>query len=155
MQEAIRLPAVLIGPGASEFLQTVRVVFNLHDTSDLTIVDQAFVNDDTMLYLRFVREVPVRGKELGKADGVYIVVGGTLSLQFDSKGVLSSYFLEDEVEDSIVEEKNGLLKDLEKGRIYFAEPDEIVDPLKLKGDGKRFFIQVDKDGKKRLHRAYL
>ncbi len=155
LKAAIRLPAVLLGQGSAEFIETIKNSFDLQDTTDLTVVDQAFVKGDTMLYLRVLREAPLRGKELGKADGVMIMIGGTLTLQFDPKGELSSYTLDDSVEDSVIEAKIGLLKDLENDRIFFAEPGETVDTRKLTMEGKRFYIQANKTGRKYLHRVYL
>lgn len=155
LKAAIHLPVVLSGPGASEFLDSVKNSFNLHDVIDLSVTDQGFADGDTIVYLHFTREISIRGKELKEAEGIIIMVGGTLALQFDSKGELSSYSLEEPTEDSAVEGKQGLVKLLQSGTVYFATLGETVDTQRLIKDGKRFYVQVDKAGLKRLHRVYV
>lgn len=121
----------------------------------LTIADQGFAEGETTVYLSFVREVAIRGKELGKADGLLISAGGTLSLQFDSKGELIAYSLDDNTEDTAAEEKKGVLELVRTNGVYFAQPGETVNVKELIQEGKRFYVQVGRDGRKRLHRAYI
>ncbi len=154
LKAAIRLPVVLWGPGASQFLDSVKSSFNLQDVEDLTVTDQGFAEGDTTVYLSFIREVPIHGKELEEADGLIIKAGGTLILHFSSKGELVVYVLDDTAEATTAEEKKGVLDMVQTGRVYFAQPGETVDIDKLTQEGKRFYIQVDKNGKKRLHRVY-
>lgn len=155
LKDAIRLPIPLTGQDYQKFLEDLKRNLGLADVVDIAVVDQAFTDVGTTVYLRFSRDVPLRGKELGEADGLVIISGGTLSLAFDRKGELSSYLIDENVQETIAEGKHGLIKELQSGRVYFARPDQKVDTRALTAQGKRFYVQVDKEGKKRLHRVYL
>jgi hypothetical protein len=145
---------VLSGTGASLFLGTVKRAFNLQSVVDMNIADQAFDGKDTLLYLSFVRDVAIEGKELKEASGVVVQLGGNLTLRFDSKGELLSYDLEDLLQDGINEEKAGIVGLIRSNAIYFAKPGEKIEVPKLIRQRQRFYIQVDNEGKKRLYKAY-
>ncbi len=149
------MPIALTGKGYQDFLEAVRGNLYLKDVVDLAVVDQAFTDSGTTVYLRFARDVILRGRELGEAEGVVILSGGTLSLVFDRKGELSSYTVDDNSEETVKEGKQGLLKELQRGRVYFASPKEKVDKVLLTQLGKAFYVQVDAAGKKRLNRVFL
>ena len=153
LKSTMRLPLVLHGPGASDFLQTVKRDFHLEDIVSLEIVDQAFEDGDTLLYLAFSRELQINGQELGDANGIYALLGGNLTLRFDKSGQLSSYELEDAGQADVEAEKKGVLDLIRRKQIYFAKPGETVNVGKLVSDQKRFYVEVGKDGRKRLKRT--
>jgi hypothetical protein len=155
LKSLIKLPVPIYGAGAGLFLGTVRKAFALDGLAEMDIVDVVFEGGDTLLYLSFSREVLVEGEELGEASGYFAKLGGSITLRFDSSGSLSTYELEDVSEESIEEGKAGLVKMLKEGRVYFAQPGEPVDISRLIRRKQEFYVQVDADGRKRLHRTYM
>jgi hypothetical protein len=155
MKAAIRLPVTISGSGSEEFLILVKREFHIEDTKSIRIVDSAFDGRDSLLYLSFVRDASLKGKELREAEGLVVELGGTLTLRFDSAGTLDSYFLNDSLDSGIEETKSGVIGLMNQGKIYIAQPGEKVDVSKLVREGIPFYMQEDLEGKKRLFRAYV
>jgi hypothetical protein len=154
LRSQVRLPIELVVEGQETFLRKVKSAFNLKNVLDLTIVNHYFDQSDTLLLLRFAQEIPIEGKELGEVSGVVIREGGELNLRFDSAGALKSYQLELPTPEVVKNAKRDFLRLLESKQIYFARAGEKVDVDELIAAKQRFYLQMDKSGKKRLHRAY-
>jgi len=152
---AIRLPAILHGPGAADFLAAIRREFNLADVVSISVDDQAYEGDETVLFLSFIRDVPIEAKELGEASGVVVPLGGNLILRFSSKGELVSYELEEIGPEAIESQTNGILALMQRNQVYVAKPWESVSIPKLISAGKIFVLQVDEKGTKRLVRIVM
>ncbi len=155
MKSAVRLPLVLQGPGAESALEAIRLAFDLGETLSMSVTDQVFRKGETLLYVRYVREVALEGKELKEADGTIIQMPGSLTLRFDSKGVLKSFTKADIGVQALKSQKEELLRLMAAGRVYFAAPGEEVNVAQLNAAKKDFCIWQDQDGKKRLKKVYV
>jgi len=153
LKSNIKLPITLHGPGSTDFLDTIKREFHLGNIASIEIVDQAFEDKDTLVYLAFARELPIEGPELGDANGVYVRLGGNLTLRFDKSGQLFSFELEDVNSQDVESEKKGILDLIRRKQLYFPAPREKVEVGKLISDKKRFYVETGKDGKKRLTRT--
>ncbi len=154
MKEMVRLPIPLQGAGLVSYVETVKQAFGLGDVSGMTLTDQAFVKGDTLVYFSFTKEVTLAGKELGEASGALTSLVGNLTLRFDGKGELGSFTLEDVSKEEIESQKASLVALIGKNQVYFAEPGEAIDISKLISMDRDFYVQVDEQGKKRVHRAF-
>ncbi len=155
LKVALKLPATLLGEGSEEFMNTIKRKFDLTDVVSIKVVDTAFEGKDTLLYINFVKNVPIQSPELQEANGVVVELGGTLTLRFDERGELDSYVLDYQEKAGVEEAKTGLVGLMKTGNIYFARPGEKVDISGLIRQRVKFYIQEDDQGRKRLHRVFF
>ncbi len=155
LKSAVKLPVTLFGEGSTEFLSTMRSEFHLGKARSLEIVDQAFEDGNTLLFLRFTEDTILRGTDLGIADGVAVEIGGTLTLRFDSKGGLDSYDLEQTSEKDLAAERKEFVTMVSAGMVHLAGRNEAVNPRRLVENGKTLYIQEDGMGILRPHRIVI
>ncbi len=125
----------------------------MSDVFRITIVDQVFEDKDTLLYFSFAREVPIKGREMGEASGIYAKLGGNLSLRFDRTGQLKSYELEDVTDQDVEAEKKGVVDLIKHDQLYIPALSEKVNVGSLISERKLFYVETGPDGKKRLVRT--
>lgn len=155
LRSAVRLPLPLYGEGTSEFLSVIRSEFHLGKAGSLEIVDHAFEDGNTLLFLRFTQDAILRGADLGVADGIAVEVGGTLTLHFDSKGEITSFDLEETSEKDLEAERREIVMMVQGGMVHLASRNEVVNPQKLVENGKTLYIQEDRMGILRPHRIII
>jgi len=152
---ALRLPVIVHGPGADAYFSSVREAFGLQEAEDLLLVDQAYTQAGTSLYMNFTKNFRMTGDELAGASGTVATLGGTLTLNFDTEGALVSYDLRDVAQSSVESVKRSLVDLVKNDEIYFLRPKEVPDIQKLVVMGKRYYLRWDDAGNKRVETAYV
>jgi hypothetical protein len=152
---ALRLPVILHGPGADGYFSSVREAFGLQEAEDLVVVDQAYTQAGTSIYMNFTRNFRITGDELAGANGTVVTLGGTLTLNFDTEGALVSYDLRDVAQSSVEGVKRSLVDLVKNDEIYYLMPKELPDIENLVAMGKRYYLRWDEAGNKRVETAYV
>ncbi len=154
LKSLIKLPIVLHGKGSGEIFDVIKKYFQLDNVLEINITDQIFEDGKTKLLINIIQEVQLEGKELGEASGLMTPFGRNLTLFFDTAGELSAYEIDDLAAEGVERRKFDVKKLIENGEVYFAEKGEKIDVSKLISERKRYYVQVNEQGKKYLNFVY-
>ncbi|MGE5263321.1 MAG: hypothetical protein ACM3S0_08065 [Acidobacteriota bacterium] len=112
-------------------------------------------DDGSVLHFVAPREMELKGRDLGPARGAVVTVTDAVSLHVDPEGrVLSAnQHKVDKGQEKRIQDH--VAKLVQRDRVYDASKEGSIDPSRLIALKQPYYLAYDKDGKKRIRRAFI
>jgi hypothetical protein len=152
---SVQLPQDFQAAQADAVLEAARPALNLPRDVPLRVDAVTQTPRKTEIHFSCTLPVQLTPKGLGDAAGIQVDVSANGSLEFDQRGELVDAQVaptDPHALDAVRDQVNRLVAN---DQIYFAAPDEKINPDQLRTQGKPWYVQTDAQGRRRLKRAYI
>lgn len=140
---------------APSVLERARQVLDLPPDAKLQVQDVTQSAHGTKIDFTYTASVALDANYSSDIAGIHVQVSSHGELKFDARGSLMGSKVQPPNENQVRALGDNLSKLVQNGQVYFAKPDEQIDPNELRALGKAWVVQEDASGKKCLRRAWI
>jgi hypothetical protein len=153
---SIGTPLAMVSPTmGGDMPSEVRRVLKVSNREFRLVGEQRERDQTRVMHFTSTREVELKGRALGVAQGALVTVTDAVAVQVDHAGMVVSAHQHKTDRGQEKRITDHVAKLVERNRIYAAKEGETVDPAALIETKQPYYVAYDGKGDKRIHRAFI